>query len=84
MRLVWDESKRLANLEKHGIDLTDNDRFDSPGARVVPARGRRKKAIGQLDDDLFAVIFAPLGTEAISVISMRRASRTERRLHDDR
>lgn len=35
-------------------------------------------AIGRFRGSVLAVIFAPLGTEAASVITMRRASRKER------
>lgn len=37
-------------------------------------------AIGRLADGTIAVVFATLGTEAVSVISMRPASRKERNL----
>ena len=49
-------------------------------AMVVRSRNQRFKAIGWFDDNPLTVIFRPLGTEAISVISMRRASRKERLL----
>jgi len=41
----------------------------------------RFRAIGWLADDLVTLIFSPLGAEAISVISLRPASRAERKLH---
>lgn len=37
-------------------------------------------AVGRLDDGSIAVIFATLGSEAISLISMRPASKAERKL----
>jgi uncharacterized DUF497 family protein len=49
-------------------------------AVVVPAKLGRFKAVGIHRGDGLAVIFKPLGTEAISVISMRRASTNERKL----
>lgn len=47
---------------------------------VVPAKLGRWMAIGQLGDTILAVIFVPLGTEGLSVISIRPASRKERTL----
>jgi uncharacterized DUF497 family protein len=49
-----------------------------PGTNRRP----RYRAIGWLGDELVTVVFSPLGTEAISVISMRAASRKERKLRD--
>jgi uncharacterized DUF497 family protein len=37
-------------------------------------------AIGRLQDGTIAVVFAVLGTEGISLVSMRPASRKEREL----
>lgn len=39
-------------------------------------------AIGEFRQTILAVIFKPLGSEAISVISMRRASRKERSAYE--
>ena len=47
---------------------------------IVPANNNRHMAIGQLRDGTIAVVFARLGTEGISIISMRPASRKERKL----
>ncbi len=83
---VWDESKRLANLDAHKIDFRDAERFaweDAAFAEVRPSRtGRRRfKAIGMLDEHLVAMIFSPLGGEAASIVSLRRASEKERALY---
>jgi uncharacterized DUF497 family protein len=86
MRIVWDAPKRRTNFEVHGLDLADAESFDWDTAIIVPGHpGRdnrpRFRAIGWLNDELVTVVFSPLGTEAVSVISMRRASRKERMLH---
>jgi len=47
---------------------------------TVPAKENRHMAIGRLNDGTIAVVFALLGTEGVSVISMRPASRKERSL----
>ncbi len=83
MKILWDEPKRISNIQKHGFDFADLDESFFTSAVVVPAKDMRLKAIGRLADGTLAVIFVTLGTEAVSVISMRRASRAERRLIDD-
>jgi uncharacterized DUF497 family protein len=87
MKIVWDEPKRQANMATHGLDLADAESFDWDAAIVVPGHrsrdGRpRYRAIGRLGRDLVALVFSPLGSEAVSVISLRRASRAERKFYD--
>ena len=85
MIIVWDEPKRLANLDKHGLDFAALTLDFFLGSLVVAARSPRFKAIGVLGPDAaVVVVFAPLGAEAISVVSMRAASARERRLFNDR
>ncbi|GGE16969.1 hypothetical protein GCM10011390_40090 [Aureimonas endophytica] len=83
MRIVWDEPKRRSNLAKHGLDFAAlNDEFFA-GALIRPGHGNRFLAIGRLDHILVvAAVFRPLGSEAISIVSMRPASHLERRLYD--
>ena len=91
MEIVWDEAKRLKNLrpepEGHGLDFADaRDRFLWEGALTTPARpgrdGRaRFLAVGRLDGELVALVFSLLGSEAISIISLRDASRKERKAY---
>lgn len=80
MKIVWDEPKRLGNLAKHGLDFASLDEGFFAEAAIFPAKQARWIAIGRLADGSIAVVFATLGTEAISIISMRPANRTERRL----
>ena len=47
---------------------------------VVPAKEGRFMAIGVLRNGVIAVVFGRLGSEGISIISMRDASRKERSL----
>lgn len=79
MQIVWDEPKRLANLDKHGIDFADIDEDFFASALVGPAKDGRYFAIGELDG-VIVVIFALLGTEGLSIVSARPASRKERNL----
>jgi uncharacterized protein len=75
MKIVWDESKRWTNLAKHGLDFAD---FFAAAA-AGPADKGRFVAVGDWAGIAITVVFRPLGAEAVSVISMRPTSRTERR-----
>jgi uncharacterized DUF497 family protein len=84
MKVLWDEPKRLANMARHGLDLADAESFDWDTAIVVPGHpgsdGRQRfRAIGWLGGDLVTMVFSPLGSEAVSIISLRPASRSERK-----
>lgn len=79
MKIVWDEPKRIANLDKHGLDFAALDVDFFYGATVLPAKVGRLKAIGSLDDEIVSVIFMPLGREALAIISMRPAGKSEKR-----
>jgi uncharacterized DUF497 family protein len=50
------------------------------GSVIVPGKVGRWMAIGEFADTIIAVVFAPLGAEAVSIISMRHASRKERKV----
>ena len=79
MKIVWDETKRQRNLAKHGMDFADLTFEFFLSASIGRARHDRYLAIGELDGRIVvAVVFRPLGTEALSVISMRPASSKER------
>ena len=88
MQIFWDEPKRLANLEKHGLDFADLENgFDFVNALEAPTypsrTGRERKVlIGELNGALIvAAVMSPLGTEALSVASLRRATEKERRAY---
>ena len=84
MTTTWDEPKRRANLAKHGLDFADFDScFDATSALIRPTRasstGRaRYKLIGDWNgQQVVAVIVSPLGSEALSLVSLRGASPKE-------
>ncbi|MGF3027519.1 BrnT family toxin [Methylobacterium aquaticum] len=93
MRIVWDEPKRARNLkpepEGHGLDFADVEGgFDFETALFGPTKpgsdGRpRVRALGYFGGRLCALIFSPLGSEGISLISFRPASTKERKTYDD-
>lgn len=81
MKIVYDPPKRAANLDKHGLDFADlEDGAFFETALVRPAKDGRFMAIGRLADGTISVVSALLGTEGISIISMRPASTKERSL----
>jgi hypothetical protein len=82
MRIIWDEPKRLANRDKHGMDFVDlNERFFDT-AVVLETKLNRYRAIGVNIRGVISVIFAVYGKEAVSIISMRRAGKRERELYE--
>lgn len=79
MVITWDEPKRLTNIAKHGLDFADLAIEFFADAVVVPGYEDRFVAIGEFrGETIIAVVFRPLGSEALSVISMRPASHRER------
>ena len=80
MKIVWDEPKRLTNLDKHGMDFADLTEEFFAEATIYPAKATRSVALGLFGRGSVTVIFTRLGSEAISVVSMRRASAKERSL----
>ena len=81
MKIVWDPPKRLANIAKHGLDFASLTEEFFADARVISARSGRYLAIGEDVNGVVSVVFAILGVEGISVISMRPASPKERKLY---
>ena len=88
--IVYDEPKRLANLDKHGLDFAAFETsFSWHDAVVLPARpsrtGReRLRLVGRIDGDLVVAVVSPLGSEALSLVSLRRAGADERKLYEQR
>lgn len=79
MRITWDEPKRLSNLAKHGLDFADLTPEFFLTADMRPSHNGRFLNVGLLGEKLvIAVVSRPLGSEAISVISMRPANPKER------
>ena len=60
MKIVYDPSKRLINLQKHGFDFADLDIVFFDNAIVVPAKDNRFMAISTLRDGIIAVVFVTL------------------------
>ena len=75
------EPKRLANLDKHGLDFADLNETFFDNALVLPSYNKRWRGIGKNIRSVVVVLFVTLGKEAVSVISMRPANRYERKLY---
>lgn len=84
MEFEWDEAKRLANIDKHGLDFLDAPFVFEEAHLIAPARPtgeeQRWLLIGRLDGRYVSIVFTRRGS-AIRVISMRRARDEERKRH---
>lgn len=85
MDFEWDEAKRLANLEKHGLDFMDVQAVFENRYVIVPSTYRgdesRSLAIGLLEGRFVTVVYT-LRSETIRVISFRRARHAERQHYE--
>jgi uncharacterized DUF497 family protein len=86
MRFEWDERKRLANLEKHGLDFVDVIEVLEAPHIIVPSaytgEEERSLAIGVLEGRMVTVVFTTR-SEAIRIISFRRARHEERQKYQE-
>ena len=82
MKIFWDQPKRVANIAKHGLDFSALTEDFFADALVISAKSGRYLAIGKDVNGVISVVFITLGLEGISVISMRPASKKERRLYN--
>ena len=76
----WDENKRQANIEKHGIDFERMYDFEWDSAVIDPSPRdgeMRYIAIGYIGPSLHSVIHTPRRVRT-RIISLRRASDEER------
>ena len=81
MRILGNEPKRLGTIAKRGLDFADLTPEFFASAIVRDVRLGPQQAIGRLAGWLVAAVFLPMGSEAIAVISLRRASRKERMIY---
>lgn len=82
VRFEWDEAKRLANLEKHGVDLLvgalifEGSTVEAPDLRQDHGEDRMI-ALGLANGALY-VVYVRRG-DAIRLISTRKGGRRDRR-----
>jgi uncharacterized DUF497 family protein len=84
----WDDAKNAANLTKHDLPLIaavaifyDPDWVERPSAHLI-TNERRFVAIGQVRGRLLACVYVWRG-EMRRIISLRPASRKERRVYQE-
>ena len=70
MKIVWDEPKRIANIAKHRLDFATSTEEFFASALVLSGKSGRCRAIGMDANGVISVVFAVLGLEGLSVISM--------------
>lgn len=80
MVITWDEPKRQKVLQERGLDFARVTWAFLTGAIFVAERDGRRLAVGLLDGRAVAVVYAPLGAEAVAIVTMRPASKAERSL----
>jgi uncharacterized DUF497 family protein len=83
----WDETKRAENLRKHGVDFAIVEGFDWEHSIAAEDSSERYGeprfiSIGPIGAKLYVLIWTERD-DVIRVISLRRATRTERRRHED-
>jgi len=83
--IVWDERKRPANLAKHGLDFVDAWRVYDNTLKLTfesPRKGEdRRLDLVKIEELLLALIYVER-RNAVRAISLRRASRTERKIYE--
>jgi len=82
---AWDETKRRANLRKHGIDFVDAEKIFSGVTLTAEdtreAYGERRfLTLGLLEDQVVSVTHTERGTD-IRIISIRKATKHEARYY---
>ena len=82
--IEWDERKRAANLAKHGLDFADAWQVYESPAKITFESARkaesRKLDVAPVGDLMLAFVYAERADRA-RAISLRRASRAERRMY---
>ena len=83
MEFEWDESERLAVLQKHGIDFWRATAIWDVDHVILDARyqdERREIAVGFLDGWWIAVVFTRRG-DPTRLVTARRARENEKRAY---
>jgi uncharacterized protein len=82
----WDPAKDAQNVARRGFSFAIVEGIDWETALITPDTRRdygepRFRALAPVDGVLYAMVFTPRG-EALRLISVRRASRKERRQYE--
>jgi uncharacterized protein len=84
----WDEKKNRLNLRKHGFDFSDAwEVFEGPMRinldRRIDYGEDRWIGIGLLGNRIVAVTFTNLGVQTRRIISLRKATKHERKKFEE-
>jgi uncharacterized DUF497 family protein len=87
MQFDWDDDKRQANLDKHGVDFLYAARiFRGPVLTEIDGRTDygevRCVAVGRVGEECFVVVFTQRG-DTCRLISARKGGRRDRRKYQD-
>ena len=88
MLFEWDEDKRRANYDKHGLDFRDA-KMIFPGLTISKEDTRkdygerRGVTIGKLEDVTVVVVHVQR-SERIRIISMRKANSKEEKIYEEK
>lgn len=82
----WDENKRKHNLEKHGIDFIDAIEIFKDTNRIEFENSKnaetRTQTIGMTQNVVLFLVYTSRGSKK-RIISVRRASKNERKAYDE-
>lgn len=84
---AWDERKRLANIERHGLDFNDAYLvYEDPEITIQSGHQSESRlqdlALVEVAGVLLSLVYAMRG-KTVRAISFRRAGRRERKYYDD-
>jgi uncharacterized DUF497 family protein len=84
--VVWDEHKRLSNLEERGVDFRDAALiFEGPVISKEDTRGdygeKRFQALGKVDDEYYVVAYTWRGSTC-RIISAWRVGKDGRKRYE--
>lgn len=87
VKVQWDERKRRVNIDTHHFDFVDAaELFTNGTLRVFAAHGNdteiRHKGMGILYGVVLVVVYT-LRNETVRLISVRKASRSERKKYGE-
>lgn len=82
----WDETKRRENLRKHGVDFSIVEAFEWESAVIFEDMRERYDeqrwvSFGPIGSKLYALVFTERGESVTRVISLREATKRERKLY---
>ena len=79
MRYDWDETKRLSNIEKHGVDFVSAESFEWDAAFITASQSSnepRLVALGPIGERLHVLVYS-IETRTVRIISLRKANKRE-------